>query len=333
MFRSLTVRTSAKVFAKTRFFHALSTSKNFIFSPEVKKALSNNGPVVALESTIISHGMPYPQNVETARAVEDLVRAQGATPATIAILDGKVHIGLEDNALERLGKIGVKAQKTSRRDLPIVLSQRLPGATTVASTMFLARAAGIHVFVTGGIGGVHRGADQSFDISADLLELGKTPVAVVCAGVKSILDIPKTLEVLETQGVTVSTFGDSKRFPAFYTPDSGLDSPSRVEDATAAAQAILSNHELGLNSGIVIAVPIPRESAADARLIQSAIDTAIAEARENGVVGKEETPFLLKRMAELTKGESLNANIALVKNNAIVGGKIAYELAQLKQIS
>ncbi|KAI9016462.1 erwinia chrysanthemi IndA protein-like protein-like protein [Phycomyces nitens] len=330
MFHSLTVSASARVI-KTRFFHALPTSKNFVFSPEVKKALSNNGPVVALESTIISHGMPYPQNVETARAVENLVRDQGAIPATIAILDGKVHIGLEDNALERLGKIGIKAQKTSRRDLPIVLSQRLAGATTVASTMFLARAAGIHVFVTGGIGGVHRGADTSFDISADLLELGKTPVAVVCAGVKSILDIPKTLEVLETQGVTVSTFGKSKRFPAFYTPDSGLDSPSRVEDATAAAQAISANHELGLNSGMVIAVPIPSESAADAQLIQGAIDTAIAEARATGIVGKEETPFLLKRMAELTKGESLEANIALVKNNAIVGGKIAYELAQLKQ--
>ncbi|KAI8066122.1 erwinia chrysanthemi IndA protein-like protein-like protein [Thamnidium elegans] len=336
-----------------RSFSSLNTSKNFIITPEIQSAIRNKGPVVALESTIISHGMPYPQNVETAKAVEAIIRQQGAIPATIAILDGKVHIGtrvfffffimylsllttpfylgLTDESLEQLGKVGPKAQKTSRRDLSVVLSQKRVGATTVASTMILARSAGIPVFVTGGIGGVHRGAEQSFDISADLTELGRTPIAVICAGVKSILDIPKTLEVLETQGVTVTTVGHDNKFPAFYTPDSGHKSPFFVNSTLDAAKLILANHELELQSGMVFACPIPNESAADAKLIQNAIDTAIAEARSNNVCGKDETPFLLKRISELTKGESLTANIALVKNNAKIGGQIAVQLAKLKQ--
>ncbi|KAF7723210.1 hypothetical protein EC973_002285 [Apophysomyces ossiformis] len=263
-----------------RSFHALATSKHFVITPEVKEAIAAKGPVVALESTIISHGMPYPQNVECARSVESIIRAQGAIPATIALLDGKVHIGLEDEKLELLGKTGPKARKTSRRDLPVVLAQNAPGATTVASTMFLARAAGIPLFVTGGIGGVHRGAAQSFDISADLMELGKTPVAVVCSGCKSILDIEKTLEVLETQGVTVATLGNNKQFPAFYVPHSGFESPSQVADTAEAAKSIFTNHQLELNSGMVFAVPIPEESAADASAIQTAIETAVQEIRQ-----------------------------------------------------
>ncbi|CEG66759.1 hypothetical protein CU097_004713 [Rhizopus azygosporus] len=314
-----------------RRFSALSIAEKFTITPEIKDALKRNGPVVALESTIISHGMPYPQNVETARSVEAIVREQGAIPATIAILNGKVHIGLNDDQLDYFGKNGPAAIKASRRDLPVILAQGKSGATTVASTMILARAAGIPVFVTGGIGGVHRGASESFDISADLTELGRTPVAVVCAGVKSILDIPKTLEVLETQGVTVATVGTTRQFPAFYTPNSGFDSPYHVETAQDAAKIILANHELQMNSGVVFAVPIPKESAADTKSIQEAIDTAITEARTENIKGKEETPFLLKRIAELTKGESLSANIALVKNNAKIGGQIAVQLSQLKQ--
>ncbi|KAI9276925.1 indigoidine synthase A family protein [Phascolomyces articulosus] len=316
------------MFRQIARFHALASSKHFNITSEIKHAIANKQPVVALESTIISHGMPYPQNVQTAQAVQDIVRSEGAIPATIAILEGRVHIGLEDEVLEQLGKMGQEAQKTSRRDLALVLAKKGSGATTVASTMILARAAGIPVFVTGGIGGVHRGADQSFDISADLTELGKTPVAVICAGVKSILDIEKTLEVLETQGVSVTTIGESQRFPAFYTPDSGFDSPSRIDNASEAADIIYSNHMLELDSGMVFAVPIPKEQAADTQAIQQAIVTAITEARSNGISGKDETPFLLKRISELTKGESLAANIALVKNNAKIGAKIAVELSK-----
>ncbi|CAO3617242.1 unnamed protein product [Cunninghamella blakesleeana] len=242
-----------------RLFQTLPSAANFIIPPNIQQAIKNGGPVVALESTIISHGMPYPQNVETAKQVESIIRDQGAIPATIAILNGKIHIGLEEDKLDELGRLGHKAIKASRRDLATVLAQRQSGATTVASTMILARRAGIPVFVTGGIGGVHRGADQSFDISADLTELGKTPVAVVCAGVKSILDIEKTLEVLETQGVTVATIGENNRFPAFYTPDSGFNSPSHIKDIPTAARIILANHDLDLQSGIVFAVPIPKK--------------------------------------------------------------------------
>ncbi|KAL1932968.1 hypothetical protein VTP01DRAFT_8646 [Rhizomucor pusillus] len=313
-----------------RIARAYHTFSSFSILPEVREALERKGPVVALESTIVSHGMPYPQNVETARSVQEIIRKEGAVPATIAILDGQVHIGLDDKALDLLGQMGKKAIKASRRDLAYITAQGLSGATTVASTMLLAHRAGIPVFVTGGIGGVHRGAEQSFDISADLMELGRTPVAVVCAGVKSILDIGKTLEVLETQGVTVATVGQGKRFPAFYTPDSGFDSPMKVESPVEGAKLIAANHKLQLNSGMVFAVPIPKEDAADAESIQKAISDAVAEARSKGIFGKEETPYLLKRIAEMTKGQSLDANIALVKNNAKFGARLAVELAKLR---
>ncbi|KAG2175604.1 hypothetical protein INT43_001251 [Umbelopsis isabellina] len=274
--------------------------------------------------------MPYPQNVETARAVEQIIYDNGAVPATIAILKGKVHIGLNDTELDHLGKHGKQAWKTSRRDIPYVMANSLTGATTVAGTMVFAHAAGISVFVTGGIGGVHRGSEQTMDVSADLLELGKTPVAVVCAGAKSILDIPKTLEVLETQGVPVTTIGNNKAFPAFYTPDSGLQSPFHVTNAELAAEMIYANQKMGLQTGMVFAVPIPTEHAGDGENIASAIKTAVQEARSQGVYGKDETPFLLKRIGELTKGDSLKANIALVKNNAVVGAKMAVSLARMK---
>ncbi|KAG2184017.1 hypothetical protein INT44_009028 [Umbelopsis vinacea] len=318
--------------AKARLFSSVASSK-FKVSQSVKAALKSGQPVVALESTIISHGMPYPQNVETAMAVEDIIVKNGAVPATIAILQGKVHIGLEKDELEQLGNFGKKARKTSRRDLPFVLANSLTGATTVAGTMVLAHAAGISVFVTGGIGGAHRGAEKTMDISADLMELGKTPVAVVCAGAKSILDIPKTLEVLETQGVPVTTIGESAAFPAFYTPDSGVMSPCQVPDALGAAKMIHANQEMQLQNGMVFAVPIPTEHAADSRNIAQAIGSALKEASNNGIHGKEATPFLLKRITEITKGDSLKANIALVKNNAAIGAQIAVELAKLKKTS
>ncbi|KAH8550206.1 indigoidine synthase A family protein [Umbelopsis sp. PMI_123] len=324
--------TPVKRVANARLISNVASTK-FKISNLVKAALNSGQPVVALESTIISHGMPYPQNVETALAVEDIIVKHGAVPATIAILEGKVHIGLEKDELEQLGNIGKSARKTSRRDIPFVLANSLTGATTVAGTMVLAHAAGIPVFVTGGIGGAHRGAEKTMDISADLMELGKTPVAVVCAGAKSILDIPKTLEILETQGVPVTTIGKSAVFPAFYTPDSGVMSPCQVPDALAAAKMIHANQEMELQNGMVFAVPIPAEHAADGRNIAKAIGTAIKEASDNDVQGKEATPFLLKRITEITKGDSLKANIALVKNNAAIGAQIAVELANLKKLT
>ncbi|KAJ2962670.1 hypothetical protein NQZ79_g2179 [Umbelopsis isabellina] len=313
-----------------RYLSISSIPSHFKISKSVQDAFESCKPVVALESTIISHGMPYPQNVETARAVEQIIYENGAVPATIAILKGKVHIGLNDTELDHLGKHGKQAWKTSRRDIPYVMANSLTGATTVAGTMVFAHAAGISVFVTGGIGGVHRGSEQTMDVSADLLELGKTPVAVVCAGAKSILDIPKTLEVLETQGVPVTTIGNSRAFPAFYTPDSGLQSPFHVTNSELAAEMIYANQKMGLQTGMVFAVPIPAEHAGDGEKIASAIKTAVQEARSQGVYGKDETPFLLKRIGELTKGDSLKANIALVKNNAVVGAKMAVSLARMK---
>ncbi|CAO3672163.1 unnamed protein product [Umbelopsis vinacea] len=303
------VSPSIKRAANTRAFSYANILSRFKISKSVRAAISSGHPIVALESTIISHGMPYPQNVETALAVEAIILKNGAVPATIAILDGKVHIGLDEEELDRLGRFGTKARKTSRRDLPFVLSNSLTGATTVAGTMILAHAAGIPVFVTGGIGGAHRGAEQTMDISADLLELGKTPVAVVCAGAKSILDIPKTLEILETQGVPVTTIGKGSAFPAFYTPDSGFESPCHVLDAVAAAKMIHANQELQLQNGMVFAVPIPDEHAADGSRISAAIEDAIKEARSKGIHGKDETPFLLKRIGEITKGDSLKASM------------------------
>lgn len=293
--------------------------------PEVADAVAEGRPVVALESTIIAHGMPYPQNVETARRVEGLIRAGGAVPATIAVVDGAFQIGLDADLLERLGTADNVA-KLSRRDLPMAIATKRLGATTVATTMIGARLAGISIFVTGGIGGVHRGAEQSFDISADLTELSRTNVGVVCAGAKSILDLPKTLETLETLGVPVIGY-QTDRFPPFYARTSDLPVDHRAESAAEIAAILAAKWALGLDGGAVIANPAPAETALPADEIEGFIAQAIAEARTQGVRGKAETPFLLKRIAELTGGRSLTANIALVENNAHLGAAIAVALA------
>lgn len=287
-------------------------------------------PVIALESTIISHGMPYPQNVDTAREVEGVLRARGVVPATIGILDGEVLIGMSPDQLERFAKLGQQCKKVSRRDIAAVVAARQNGATTVSATMLLAHAAGIRVFVTGGIGGVHRGAEATWDVSADLTELGRTPVCVVCAGAKSILDLPKTLEYLETQGVCVAGYCTDD-FPAFFTPRSGLPVSCRVDGPEAAASLLDRHYALGVSSGIVLAAPVPDELAAETAGIEEATRTAIAECEAQGVKGQEVTPFLLKRINELTGGESLRANVALVKNNARVGAEVAVALATLQK--
>ncbi len=285
--------------------------------------------MVALESTIISHGMPYPQNVETARRVEEIVRENGAVPATIAIIGGRLKAGLTPEELEYFGKTGMAIKKASRRDLPFIVAKGIDGATTVASTMIVAELAGIELFVTGGIGGVHRGAEKTFDISADLQELAKTNVAVVCAGCKSILDINLTLEYLETFGVPVVGFATDE-FAAFYTPKSGFGVDYRVDDPAEVATAIRSKWDLGLQGGMVISNPIPEEFAMDHDAITNAIDSAVKEAEEKGIKGKDSTPFLLGKVKELTGGSSLESNIQLVYNNARVGTKIAVELAKNK---
>jgi len=290
-------------------------------NPEVKKALDAGKAVVALESTIISHGMPYPRNVETALRVEEIVRENGAIPATIAIMNGKLKVGLTRDEIESLGK-SHDVIKTSRRDIPFILSQGLDGATTVASTMVIASLAKIHIFATGGIGGVHRGAQETFDISADLQELAQTDVAVICAGAKSILDIGLTLEYLETQGVPVIGFGTDE-LPAFYTSKSGFPVDYRIDTPEGIAQALKTKWELGLKGGAVIANPIPKEYEMDANEINNVIASAIKEAQAKGIKGKATTPFLLSKVTEITKGSSLDANIQLVYNNAKVGAQIA----------
>ncbi|MCH4886893.1 pseudouridine-5'-phosphate glycosidase [Acidaminobacter sp. JC074] len=287
---------------------------------EVKEALKNNQAVVALESTIISHGMPYPQNVQTARRVEEIVREQGAVPATIAVIGGKLKVGLTDEELEFFGQSS-DILKASRRDLPFIVAGGLHGATTVATTMIIAQMAGIKVFVTGGIGGVHRGASETFDISADLQELAKTDVAVVCAGVKSILDIGLTLEYLETQGVPVLGY-QTKDFPAFYTRESGYQVLYSLDDAEVAAKTLKVKWDMDLKGGLVIANPVPEAEAMDAS-INEAIEASLKECDEKGIKGKDITPFLLGRIKEVTEGRSLETNIALVYNNARVGGQIA----------
>ncbi len=296
-------------------------------NPNVKEALSSGHPVVALESTIISHGMPYPQNVDTALRVEKLVRDNGAIPATIAVLGGKLKVGLTPDEIEYLGKAR-NVIKTSRRDLPFIVSRRLDGATTVASTMIIAAMAGIRVFATGGIGGVHRGAPQTFDISADLQELAKTNVAVVCAGAKSILDIGLTLEYLETQGVPVIGYR-TEEMPAFYTIKSGFKVDYRLDTPEEIASAINCKWGLGLNGGVIVANPIPDEYSMDYDTITATINSAVQEADRRGIKGKEITPFLLSKIKELTHGESLNSNIQLVYNNAKLAAQIACELAKL----
>ncbi|MGE7921037.1 pseudouridine-5'-phosphate glycosidase [Viridibacillus sp. NPDC093762] len=294
------------------------------FSEEVKAAQEKGLPIVALESTIISHGMPYPQNVVTAREVEQIIRDNGAVPATIAILDGKIKIGLSDEELEVLGNSSDVA-KTSRRDLAYLLATKQKGATTVAATMICAELAGIEMFVTGGIGGVHRGAETTMDISADLEELSQTNVAVVCAGAKSILDIGLTLEYLETKGVPVIGY-ETDLVPAFYTRESDFAVNFRADNPGTVAETLRAKWDLGLKGGAVIANPIPEADAMDHEFITNIIETALQEAKENGISGKKVTPFLLGKVKELTEGKSLVANIALVKHNAVVGSKIAVAL-------
>lgn len=294
------------------------------FSPEVQAARAAGKPVVALESTIISHGMPYPQNVQTAREVEDVIRAAGAVPATIALIDGRICVGLSDAQLERLGN-AQDALKVSRRDLAYVLAEKKLGATTVAATMICAALAGIEVFVTGGIGGVHRGAETSFDISADLQELARTNVAVVCAGVKSILDIGLTLEYLETHGVPVVSVGQPG-FPAFFTRESGFDADFQLDTPEQQARFIRTKWQLGLTGGVVVSNPVPVESALKNEEIDGIIAQALREADARGVKGKAVTPFLLARIKDLTGGRSLATNIALVKHNALVGARLAVAL-------
>jgi pseudouridine-5'-phosphate glycosidase len=296
------------------------------FSPEVANARATGKPVVALESTIISHGMPYPQNVQTAREVEQIIRDAGAVPATIAIIGGKICIGLTEAQLEELGN-SPDAIKVSRRDLAYVLSQGKLGATTVAATMICAQLAGIKVFVTGGIGGVHRGAETSMDISADLQELAQTNVAVVCAGVKSILDIGLTLEYLETHGVPVVSVGQPG-FPAFFTRESGFNADFQLDTAGEQASFIATKWALGLKGGVVVSAPVPVEEAMPKDEIDAITLRALQEAGENGVTGKKVTPFLLARIKTLTEGRSLKTNIALVKNNARVGAALARALQE-----
>jgi pseudouridine-5'-phosphate glycosidase/pseudouridine kinase len=304
-----------------------------VLSNEVAAALKNGAPVVALESTIISHGMPFPANVETARSVEAICRERGVTPATIAILHGRVHVGLSDEELLLLGQLPEEeVRKCSRRDIAYVCARKGHGATTVAATMLVAAMVGIEVFVTGGIGGVHRGVQQTMDISADLSELGRTRVAVVCAGVKSILDIPRTLEFLETQGVPVYAYGQDK-FPAFFTPDSGMEAPFRSDSTEELAAVMHATGRLGISTGMVIGVPVPNEHAADRKVVTTATEQALREARERGITGKRVTPFLLQRINELTGGHSLQANVALIKNNARVGADMALALSSLSPSS
>ena len=290
-------------------------------SPEVARALAAGQPVVALESTIITHGMPWPQNVETARAVEACVRDHGAVPATIAIMAGRIHIGLTEAELDALGQARGVA-KLSRADLAACLASGGIGATTVAATMICARLAGIGVFATGGIGGVHRGAETSFDISADLMELAQTPVTVVAAGAKAILDLPKTLEVLETQGVPVIAFGQDE-FPAFWSRSSGLKAPLRMDSAAEIAAAHRMRQTLGLPGGQLVANPIPPEAEIPRAEITPVIEAALAEAEAQGIAAKAVTPFLLQRIFEMTAGRSLQSNIALVLNNARLAAEIA----------
>lgn len=290
-------------------------------SEEVRTAKEQGKPIVALESTIISHGMPYPQNVQTAREVEQIIRDNGAVPATIAIIDGKIKIGLSDEELEMFGK-SPDVAKASRRDLAYLLATKKLGATTVAATMICAELADIHIFVTGGIGGVHRGAETTMDISADLEELGQTNVAVICAGAKSILDLGLTMEYLETKGVPVIGY-QTDVLPAFFTRTSEFALNLRADDVEEIASTLKVKWDLGIKGGAVIANPIPEEHAMDEQFINSIIESALKEAAERHIAGKDVTPFMLGKVKDLTEGKSLEANIALVKNNAVVGAKIA----------
>ncbi len=297
-------------------------NKYLDIKPEVAEALAAGKPVVALESTIISHGMPYPQNVETALAVEQIIRENGAVPATIAIIGGRLKAGLTAEEIEYFGKKGLEITKASRRDLAVLCARGEVGATTVTTTMMIAHMAGIKIFVTGGIGGVHRGAETTMDISADLGKLAQTPVMVVCAGAKSILDLGLTLEYLETHGVPVVGYG-TKELPAFYTRKSGFSVDYRMDSPEEIAKAFKTQNELGLRGGMLVTNPIPEEYSMDADVINNAIAQAVEEANEKGIHGKETTPFLLAKIKELTGGNSLESNIQLVFNNARLAAKTA----------
>ena len=296
-------------------------------APEVAKAVAEGRPVVALESTIISHGMPYPQNVETALQVEKIIREHGAVPATIAILGGRLKAGLTPEEIDYLGRTGAGVTKTSRRDLPVIVAKGMDGATTVTTTMMIAHMAGIQVFATGGIGGVHRGAETTMDISADLEELAQTPVMVVCAGAKSILDLGLTLEYLETKGVPVIGY-QTKELPAFYTRHSGVGVDYQLDSPAELAAAFRCKREMGLKTGMLVTNPIPEQYSMDSAVINAAIDRAIAEAAEQGIHGKATTPFLLARVKDLTGGDSLESNIRLVYNNAALAAETAAELCR-----
>ena len=304
-------------------------NKYLDISPEVKKALDEGRPVVALESTIISHGMPYPRNVETALLVEQTIRDCGATPATIAVIGGRLKAGLSRDEIEYLGKTGRGVAKASRRDLPALVARGADGATTVTTTMIIAHMAGIKIFATGGIGGVHRGAEVTMDISADLEELAQTPVMVVCAGAKSILDLGLTLEYLETHGVPVIGYGTDE-LPAFYTRKSGFGVDYRVDSPAELAAMFRAQRDLGYKGGMLVTNPIPEEYSMDKAVIDKAIDEALAQAKAQGIHGKETTPFLLAKVKDLTGGDSLESNIQLVYNNAVLGAKTACALAALK---
>lgn len=297
-------------------------------APEVAAALADGRPVVALESTIISHGMPYPQNAETALAVERIIRGEGAVPATIAILGGRLKAGLTPDEIDYLGKTGSGVAKASRRDLPVLVAKGLDGATTVTTTMMIAAMAGIQVFATGGVGGVHRGAETTMDVSADLEELAQTPVMVICAGAKSILDLGLTLEYLETKGVTVIGYGVDE-LPAFYTRRSGFGVDYRLDTPEELAAAFHVKRALGLRGGMLVANPIPEEYGMDKEEIDAAIEAALAEAKAQNIRGKATTPFLLAKVKELTGGDSLESNIRLVYNNARLAAKTAAALAAL----
>ena len=299
-------------------------------APEVQEALENGKPVVALESTIISHGMPYPQNVETALQVEKIIRENGAVPATIAVIGGRMKAGLTAEEIDYLGKTGAGVAKASRRDLPVLVALGRDGATTVTTTMMIAHMAGISVFATGGIGGVHRGAETTMDISADLEELAQTPVMVVCAGAKSILDLGLTLEYLETKGVPVIGYGTDE-LPAFYTRKSGFKVDYRIDTPAELAKAFYVKQDMGLGGGMLVTNPIPDEYSMDHEVINKAIDEAVAEANRLGIHGKETTPFLLAKIKDITGGDSLAANIQLVYNNARLAAATAVELSKLRK--
>lgn len=306
----------------------MSLEKNIVVSMEVKQALQQNKPVVALESTIISHGMPYPQNVETALNVERIVRENGAVPATIAIIGGKPTVGITAEEIDHLGKKGLAVTKASRRDIPVLAAKGEDGATTVAATMIIAAMAGVKVFATGGIGGVHRGAETSMDISADLEELARTDVAVICAGAKSILDLGLTMEYLETKGVPVLGY-QTEELPSFYTRSSGYKVNYRIDSPLEVAKIIAAQRDLEMHGGMVIANPIPEEFAMEESVIHTAIQDALKEADKLGIKGKEITPFLLDKIQKLTDGKSLASNIQLVYNNVKLGAQIASALCSL----